>query len=1013
MKKLLFILISLLIFSVASAQSQWADDGVPIRTGKNIEWFRSAIPIEDGSVVYVWSDTRNGDRDIFAQKVTETGEMLWGANSEDPEHPGMMEGVLVNDAINRQEDPVIIDAGDNNVIIAWVDFRNEDAGDIYAQKLNADGELLWATEGVPLCLATGIQISLNIANDTEGGAYIIWLDSRGTGGTDIYGTHILSNGDIAAGWDSDGNAIIVEAGTQNQHTFWEDGAGGAIVVWHDTRNPTNENIYMQRISSDGTLLWDANGSALCDAEGTQIKPKITPLTDGDFMVTWRDERIDYNGDIYARKIDLDGNLLWDNDLIVFEDANIQENPRITRSSDGGAFITWQDGRYDINFKEIFIQKVSSEGAILWDPNGVTVCDEAYDQLNPRLVGDAEGGTFIIWDDGREGGHPNENIYIQHYNSDASFNFPEDGYLVCDEFREQFAPLVKKNVNGKYFINWGDYRTGSVGMYIQIVDTDDTLLLAEDGEILYYGLNGDAQEYKLIENGDNALVIWVDTRFSSIAKRIYMQILNDDGTVELETNGLPVTVMSGYNQENIDVAYYPGSNLIPMVWEENRIGDKQIFAQAVDLDVDFIWSEDFGIQLCQNTASQEYPAISLLQTGGNFDYYAGWSDNRDWLTGYGIYGQRISADGTLNWGDEGILIADGGGDDVLNDIVEDFYIWHGGSWPAQDLYAKRVNADGSTADGWPEEGLNICCAIGFQEKARGIIVPEGLLVIWEDKRSGSSDIYGQLISYDGTILWAHGGVPICSAPEDQREAVFLYDENLYVTWEDFRNGNDEDIFMQKFDADGNGVWHPNGNEVAAKDSAQFAASMVKNGDNFIVFWQDNQTSSGSDLYAQLLDMNGDILWEDEGYVVSDAIKNQNKPVGVPTGTNMAFVVWEDTRSSGKTDIYNLYGQKLRIDNSDSDDDIIPSSSITLKQNYPNPFNPETTISFSITKGDYSDYQLKIFNIKGQLVNSLPVETNKVTWKGRDLNQNLVSNGIYFYKLVSDDESSATRKMLLLK
>jgi len=1013
MKKILLLTVVLLMLTTIWAQNQWSDEGIPIRTGKNIEWFRSAIPVEDGSVIYVWSDTRRGDRDVWAQKISEEGEMLWGDNSSDPEYPDMVEGILVNGEINRQEDPVIIDGGDNCVIVAWVDFRNEDAGDIYAQKLNSDGEMLWAEEGVPLCLASDIQISLNIANDTAGGAYIIWLDSRGTGGADIYGTHVLTDGTIAAGWDGDGNSIVSMAGSQNQHTFWEDGEGGAVMVWHDTRDPNNENIYMQRISSDGTLLWDEDGSVLCGEEGTQIKPKITPLTDGDFVVAWRDERNDYNGDIYARKIDLDGNLLWDNEIVIFEDTDIQENPRVTKSSDGGAFITWQDGRYDINFKEIFIQKIDAAGNILWDTDGVLVSDADYDQLNPRLVGDSEGGVFIVWDDGREGGHPNENIYVQHFNADGSINFTEGGLLVCDAFGEQFAPLVKKNSNGRYFVNWGDNRTGSVGMYIQIFDTDDTALLDDDGKIMYYGLNGDALEYKLLANGDESVIMWIDTRFSSIAKRIYMQVLDDDGSINLEKNGVSITEMSGYNQENMDVYFEQDSDLIGIAWEENRIGDKQVFAQAVDLNGNFIWSADTGIQLCQNTATQEYPAISTIANGEETDYLIGWSDYRDFMTGYGIYAQRLSADGTMHWGDEGILIADGDGDDVLNDLAGNYFIWHGGSWPVQDLYVKMVNADGSTPDGWPEEGLTLCSAVDFQENAKGILVPEGLLVVWEDKRSGSADLYGQIVTPAGEFLWAADGVALCDAANDQRAADFVYDEDLFMVWEDFRNGNDEDIFIQKYNEDGAGMWDNNGNVVALKDSAQFSPSLVKNGNDFLVFWQDNQTDSGSDLYAQQLGSAGLPYWESDGYVVNNAIKNQNKPLGVPTGTNMAFVIWEDTRSSGKTDIYNIYAQKLLMDPSSADDEVIPMNGVLLRQNYPNPFNPETTISFDLRDGNYEDYTLRIFNVRGQLVDSVPVTGSSITWQAKDLTQNPVSNGIYFYRLESEQGNSATRKMLLLK
>jgi len=101
------------------------------------------------------------------------------------------------------------------------------------------------------------------------------------------------------------------------------------------------------------------------------------------------------------------------------------------------------------------------------------------------------------------------------------------------------------------------------------------------------------------------------------------------------------------------------------------------------------------------------------------------------------------------------------------------------------------------------------------------------------------------------------------------------------------------------------------------------------------------------------------------------------------------------------------------NLDAENEIIPLSNINLKQNYPNPFNPETTINFTIKNENYNDYKLKIFNLKGQLVDSIPVESNSITWSGTDLDQNPVSNGIYFYRLESDDDVSSTRKMIMLK
>jgi flagellar hook assembly protein FlgD len=86
------------------------------------------------------------------------------------------------------------------------------------------------------------------------------------------------------------------------------------------------------------------------------------------------------------------------------------------------------------------------------------------------------------------------------------------------------------------------------------------------------------------------------------------------------------------------------------------------------------------------------------------------------------------------------------------------------------------------------------------------------------------------------------------------------------------------------------------------------------------------------------------------------------------------------------------------------------------NYPNPFNPTTTISFEVRQTSLF-VTLKIYNLKGQEVKQListEVQAGKhsVIWNGTDSNDQPVSSGIYFYKLISG-EHKQTKKMLLLK
>ena len=160
-------LIMLLTMSVAllSAALMW-NDAVPIRQGVNIEWFRTGIDTPDGGAIYVWSDTKLGERDLWAQKVDASGNMVWG----DP--------VLIDGKPDRQEDPVITRTSDNNYIIAWIDFSQDLDGDVFAQKINTNGELLWPAGGKPVCVGNGLQLGINMEADPNGGAFIVWGDGR-------------------------------------------------------------------------------------------------------------------------------------------------------------------------------------------------------------------------------------------------------------------------------------------------------------------------------------------------------------------------------------------------------------------------------------------------------------------------------------------------------------------------------------------------------------------------------------------------------------------------------------------------------------------------------------------------------------------------------------------------------------------------------------------------------------------------------------------------------------------
>lgn len=118
-----------------------------------------------------------------------------------------------------------------------------------------------------------------------------------------------------------------------------------------------------------------------------------------------------------------------------------------------------------------------------------------------------------------------------------------------------------------------------------------------------------------------------------------------------------------------------------------------------------------------------------------------------------------------------------------------------------------------------------------------------------------------------------------------------------------------------------------------------------------------------------------------------------------GANIEGKIWGDTTSITK------------IEKTDA----LPNEFI-LKQNYPNPFNPSTTIEFSLP---YSgNVTLEIFDILGRKINTLVNEylsygSYKIAWKGNSDNNQMLTSGVYLYKLNFNNDNLLIKKMILIK
>jgi len=248
-----------------------------------------------GGAIVTWGDYRSGSYDIYAQRVNASGIVQWTAN-----------GFSLCTATGDQNHPRIISDGAGGAIVTWGDYRSGNY-DIYAQKVNSLGAAQWTANGVVLCTATGEQNSPQITSDGAAGAIVTWYDYR-SGNYDIYAQKVNSLG--AVQWTANGVGLCTATGGQDYPQITSDGAGGAIVTWSDSRGASRD-IYAQKVDHAGAVQWVANGVALCTASESQGNPAIISNGAGGAIVAWHDGRIsgDMEPDIYAQSIDSHGSIV--------------------------------------------------------------------------------------------------------------------------------------------------------------------------------------------------------------------------------------------------------------------------------------------------------------------------------------------------------------------------------------------------------------------------------------------------------------------------------------------------------------------------------------------------------------------------------------------------------------------------------------------------------------------------------------------------------------------------------
>ncbi|MEC9456862.1 MAG: hypothetical protein VX537_05520, partial [Candidatus Neomarinimicrobiota bacterium] len=252
----------------------------------------------------------------------------------------------------------------------------------------------WSTDPAsPQLLGSGVQAQVKATSD--GGVYVAWL-------TDMSGYHVYLQrfDETGLAQFDDGGMLVSDHNNESWIAVFHmnlavDSDNNAIITVLDTRaGPWN--VYAYKIAPDGSMLWGDDGVSVSNSSQTNYSPRLAVLPDNSVVVAWSPN----STTVEIQRISSDGGLMW-GDGILIEDSNESlMSPQPIVDSNGDALVQWigQSGPIWAADSKIYLQKYNLDGNAQWSNPAVAVGPVVFPMGNwsQQLVAEAGGGSFSAW-----------------------------------------------------------------------------------------------------------------------------------------------------------------------------------------------------------------------------------------------------------------------------------------------------------------------------------------------------------------------------------------------------------------------------------------------------------------------------------------------------------------------------------------------------------------------------------------------------------------------------------------
>ncbi len=355
---------------------------------------------------------------------------------------------------------------------------------------------------------------------------------------------------------------------------------------------------------------------------------------------------------------------------------------------------------------------------------------------------------------------------------------------------------------------------------------------------------------------------------AVGSGVYAQKVNDAGAAQWGSGVEVYDGAGGLGNSRPRVVADTSGGVIVVYGTSS--GTNDIYAQRLDSSGAVQWAAG-GLPVANVGASSEFSAVVLPD--GSDGIFVAYNISND------VRAQRLNGSGAKQWTATGVVISAAANGQLDPLIATDgsggaIIAWEDNRGADQDLYAQRVNSAGTVQ--WTANGVAITTAGQSQDRMTSA-VPDGsggIVVAWEDSRTGSAGVYAQRLNGSGSQVWTANGVQVSTAVANPNPKVAMSGTDAMVFYY-----NNPFLIVQKLNASGAAQFSGSGLALTSNASLEDYPAMAVtagdgSGDVLIAVMRQYSGASTRDVIAQRVNSDGTVDWASGGVLAIDGDADSN-------------------------------------------------------------------------------------------------------------------------------------------